>query len=107
MTKNSVLTRAHRAWATTLALVVVGIACSLQGAQAGCGQYGPAKKLVDSLSPAALGAPRFDTRLLNQDDDSSDGGSTRSRPHRLSSAFKYLNKGKHCPGDSNDGASAR
>jgi hypothetical protein len=96
MTKNSVLTRARRALATNLALVVAAIAC-MQAAQAGCGQYGPAKKLVDSLSPAALGAPRF-IRASYEDDESPDW-----REHAQPAItglwyFQYLSKGNSALG---------
>ena len=44
----------------------------------------PPKKLVDSLSPAALGAPRFDTRLLTRTMNRRIGVSTGSRLSRAS-----------------------
>jgi hypothetical protein len=98
MTKKSLLTRAGRALATNVALVVVGLAC-MQAAHAGCGQYGGAKKLVDSLSPSALDAPRF-IRAAYQlvDDESSDWRDHRQPPITGLWYFQYLSKGNKALG---------
>ena len=98
MTKNSFLTRAGRALATNVALVVVGLAC-MQASHAGCGQYGPAKKLADSLSPSSLGAPRFIRAAYQLVDDES----SEWRDHRQPAItglwyFQYLSKGNKALG---------
>lgn len=98
MTNYSVLTRASRALATNLALVVLGLAF-MQASHAGCGQYDPAKKLADSLSPATLGAPRFIRAAYQWVDDESPEWRDHAQPAITGLwYFQYLSKGNKALG---------
>jgi hypothetical protein len=93
MARNSILTRAGRALATKLALVVVGLAF-MQVSHAGCGQYGAARKLIDSLSPSSLGAPRFVRANYQLVDDESSDWRDHAQPAITGLwYFQYLSKG--------------
>jgi hypothetical protein len=66
----------------------------MQTSHAGCGEYGTAKKLVDSLSPASLGAPRFIRTAYQSVDDESSDWRDHERPAITGLwYFQYLSKG--------------
>jgi hypothetical protein len=70
----------------------------MQASQAGCGQYGPAKKLADSLSPSALGAPRFIRAAYQWVDDESSDWRDHAPPITGLWYFQYLSKGNKALG---------